>query len=59
MMNRNLEIFDADVTLSLDDTPLPMHLPVGAAIFAIRGKVWITRNACAMTLSCRPVSVSA
>ena len=44
MMNRNLETFDADVTLSLDDTPLPMHLPVGAAIFAMRGKVWITQE---------------
>jgi len=44
MMNRNLQIFDADVTLSLDDTPLPMQLPVGAAIFALRGKVWITQE---------------
>jgi hypothetical protein len=44
MMNRNLETFDADVTLSLDDTPLPLHLPVGAAIFAMRGKVWITQE---------------
>lgn len=43
-MNRNLQIFDADVTLSLDDTPLPMHLPAGAAIFALRGKVWITQE---------------
>jgi hypothetical protein len=44
MMNRNLQVFDADVTLSLDDTPLPMQLPVGAAIFALRGKVWITQE---------------
>lgn len=44
MMNRNLEIFDADVTLSLDDTPVPMQLPAGAAIFALRGKVWITQE---------------
>lgn len=44
MMNRNLEIFDADVTLSLDEAPLPMKLPVGAAIFALRGKVWITQE---------------
>jgi hypothetical protein len=44
MMNRNLQIFDEDVTLSLDDTPLPMQLPVGAAIFALRGKVWITQE---------------
>lgn len=43
-MNRNLQIFDEDVTLSLDDTPLPMQLPVGAAIFALRGKVWITQE---------------
>lgn len=43
-MNRNLQVFDADVTLSLDDTPLPMQLPVGAAIFALRGKVWITQE---------------
>ena len=43
-MNRNLQIFDADVTLSLDDAPLPMQLPVGAAIFALRGKVWITQE---------------
>jgi hypothetical protein len=44
MMNRNLQIFDTDVTLSLDDTPLPMQLPAGAAIFAVRGKVWITQE---------------
>jgi hypothetical protein len=44
MMNRNLQIFDADVTLSLDDTPLPMQLPAGAAIFVLRGKVWITQE---------------
>jgi hypothetical protein len=44
MMNRNLQIFDADVMLSLDDTPLPMQLPAGAAIFAVRGKVWITQE---------------
>jgi hypothetical protein len=44
MMNRNLQIFDADVTLSLDDTPVPMQLPAGAAIFALRGKVWITQE---------------
>ena len=43
-MNRNLQIFDTDVTLSLDDTPLPMQLPAGAAIFAVRGKVWITQE---------------
>jgi hypothetical protein len=43
-MNRNLQIFDADVTLSLDEAPLPMQLPVGAAIFALRGKVWITQE---------------
>jgi Protein of unknown function (DUF2917) len=44
MMNRHLQIFDADVTLSLDDTPVPMQLPAGAAIFALRGKVWITQE---------------
>ena len=44
MMNRNLEIFDADVTLSLDELPVPLQLPVGAAIFALRGKVWITQE---------------
>ena len=44
MMNRNVQIFDADVTLSLDEAPLPMKLPVGAAIFALRGKVWITQE---------------
>ena len=43
-MNRNLQIFDADVTLSLDEAPLPMQLPAGAAIFALRGKVWITQE---------------
>lgn len=43
-MNRNLQIFDADVMLSLDEAPLPMQLPVGAAIFALRGKVWITQE---------------
>jgi Protein of unknown function (DUF2917) len=43
-MNRNLEIFDADVTLCLDDAPLPLRLPAGAAIFALRGSAWITQE---------------
>ena len=43
-MSRNLETLDADVTLSMGDAPLPLHLPVGAAIFALRGEVWITQE---------------
>lgn len=43
-MNRNLETFDTDVTLSLDDAPLPLRLPAGAAIFALRGSTWITQE---------------
>jgi hypothetical protein len=43
-MNRNLETFDTDVTLSLNDAPLPLRAPVGAAIFAMRGDVWITQE---------------
>ncbi len=35
MMNRNLQIFDADVTLSLDDAPLPLQSPVQAP------KLWV------------------
>jgi len=43
-MNRNLETFDTDVTLGLNDAPLPLRAPVGAAIFAMRGDVWITQE---------------
>ena len=44
MMNRNHETLDVDVTLSLDDAPVPLRLPAGAAIFALRGEVWITQE---------------
>ena len=43
-MNRSPEVLDASLTLSLDADPLPLRLPVGAAIFAVRGTVWITQE---------------
>jgi len=44
MMNRNTEPLDVDATLSLDDAPVPLRLPAGSAIFALRGNVWITQE---------------
>ena len=44
MMNRNPESFDSSPTLDLDESPQALRLPVGAAIFAVRGTVWITQE---------------
>lgn len=44
MMNRNPESFDTSPMLDLDASPKTLRLPVGAAIFAVRGTVWITQE---------------
>jgi hypothetical protein len=44
MMNRNPESFESSPTLDLDESPQALRLPVGAAIFAVRGTVWITQE---------------
>jgi hypothetical protein len=44
MMNRNPESFDTSPMLDLDASPQTLRLPVGAAIFAVRGTVWITQE---------------
>jgi len=43
-MNRNHESFEASPTLDLHAAPVPLYLPVGAAIFALKGTVWITQE---------------
>jgi hypothetical protein len=44
MMNRNSESFDTSPMLDLDASPQALRLPAGAAIFAVRGTVWITQE---------------
>ena len=34
----------SSVTLDVDDRPLALRLPVGSALFAVRGKVWLTQE---------------
>jgi hypothetical protein len=34
----------SSVTLDVDDRPLALRLPVGSALFAIQGKVWLTQE---------------
>lgn len=43
-MNRSPEFLDDSLTLSLDADPLPLRLSAGAAIFALRGTIWITQE---------------
>lgn len=44
MMNRTPETLETSSTLALDATPLQLRLPVGAAVFAVQGTVWITQE---------------
>jgi hypothetical protein len=34
----------SSVTLDVDDRPLALRLPVGSALFAVKGKVWLTQE---------------
>jgi hypothetical protein len=34
----------SSVTLDVDDRPLALRLPVGSALFAVHGKVWLTQE---------------
>ena len=44
-MNRNTLAEDLTSTLlAVDASPKPLRLPVGSAIFAYRGEVWITQE---------------
>ena len=43
-MNRSPEYFETSATLDLDSTPRSLRLPVGAAVFAVRGTIWITQE---------------
>jgi hypothetical protein len=44
MMNPNPEILETGPSLTLDARPVSLRLPVGAAVFALRGTVWITQE---------------
>src|SRR5512134_2482831 len=44
MTHLNSEMHRNDATFSLDATPLELQLPRGAAVFAVRGHVWITQE---------------
>ena len=43
-MNRNHESFDASPVLDLHKAPVSLYLRDGAAIFAVKGTVWITQE---------------
>lgn len=44
-MNRNTLTEDLTSTLlSVDASPIPLRLPIGSAIFAYSGEVWITQE---------------
>ena len=43
-MNRNHESFAASPMLDLHKAPVSLYLPVGSAIFAVRGTTWITQE---------------
>ena len=44
MTHWNPELHRNDATFSLDATPLKLRLSPGAAVFAVRGQVWITQE---------------
>lgn len=44
MTRLNSEMHRNGTTFSLDATPLELQLPRGAAVFAVRGHVWITQE---------------
>ncbi len=44
MTHRNSQMPGSDATFSLDAAPLELRLRPGAAVFAVRGEVWITQE---------------
>ncbi len=46
-MNPNVEAEDlASTFIRVDANPLPLQLPIGSAVFVIRGEVWLTQDRC-------------
>jgi hypothetical protein len=46
-MNPNIEAEDlASTFVRIDANPLPLPLPIGSAVFVIRGEVWLTQDGC-------------
>jgi hypothetical protein len=43
-MNRSPQYFETSATLDLDATPRPLRLPLDAAVYAVRGTIWITQE---------------
>ena len=43
-MNRNPTVLETSPTLNLNSEPLALRLPVGAAVFALKGTVWLTQE---------------
>ena len=43
-MNGSHEYIETSATLDLDSTPRPLRMPVAAAVFAVRGTIWITQE---------------
>jgi len=43
-MNRSPIILESSPTLNLHSEPLALRLPVGAAVFALKGTVWLTQE---------------
>lgn len=46
-MKPNFEAEDrASTHVEVDANPLPLRLPIGSALFVIRGEVWLTQDGC-------------
>lgn len=46
-MNPNMEADDfASTFIRIDANPLPLQLPIGSAVFVVRGEVWLTQDGC-------------
>jgi hypothetical protein len=59
-MNAHIRAADLGSTLiEVDATPLALTLPAGAALFALRGEVWLTQEGSIEDLFLAPIVVSA
>ncbi len=46
-MKPNIEPEDlASAFVRIDANPLPLRLPIGSAVFVVRGEVWLTQDGC-------------
>ncbi len=46
-MSPNAEAKDfARTSIRVDANPLPLQLPIGSAVFVVRGEVWLTQDGC-------------